>query len=151
MDWLDLLEVQGTLKSLLQHHSSKASILQHSAFFTVQLSHPYMTRRTFVEQWPPKEYVHVLIPRTCDCELTWKKVFVNIIRVLTVESPWVIWVVLTPVTAVLPRDRREDTVEGGESPAKMEGETGVMPHQPKDTWSCWKPDEAGNRVSPRPQ
>ena len=56
MDWLDLLEVQGTLKSLLQHHSSKPSILQHSAFFTVQLSHPYMitgktialTRRTFV-------------------------------------------------------------------------------------------------------
>ena len=55
-DWLDLLAVQGTLKSLLQHHSSKASILQHSAFFTVQLSHPYMTtgktialtRRTFV-------------------------------------------------------------------------------------------------------
>ena len=56
MDWLDLLTVQGTLKSLLQHHSSKASILQSSAFFTVQLSHPYMTsgktivltRRTFV-------------------------------------------------------------------------------------------------------
>ena len=56
MDWLDLLAVQGTLKSLLQHHSSKASVLQHSAFFTVQLSHPYMTtgktialtRRTFV-------------------------------------------------------------------------------------------------------
>ena len=56
MDWLDLLAVQGTLNSLLQHHSSKASILQHSAFFTVQLSHPYMTtgktialtRRTFV-------------------------------------------------------------------------------------------------------
>ena len=56
MDWLDLLAVQGTLKSLLQHHSSKASILLHSAFFTVQLSHPYMTtgktialtRRTFV-------------------------------------------------------------------------------------------------------
>ena len=43
MDWLDLLAGQGTLKSLLQHHSSKASILQHSAFFTVQLSHPYMT------------------------------------------------------------------------------------------------------------
>ena len=43
MDWLDLLSVQGTLKSVLQHHSSKASILQHSAFFTVQLSHPYMT------------------------------------------------------------------------------------------------------------
>ena len=55
-DWLDLLEVQGTPKSLLQHHSSKASILRCSAFFTVQLSHPYMTtgktialtRRTFV-------------------------------------------------------------------------------------------------------
>ena len=43
MDWLDLLAVQGTLKSLLQHHSSKASILQRSAFFTVQLSHAYMT------------------------------------------------------------------------------------------------------------
>ena len=57
MDWLDLFVVQGTLKSLLQHHSSKASILQCSAFFTVQLSHPYMTtgktialtRRTFVK------------------------------------------------------------------------------------------------------
>ena len=56
MDWLDLLAVQGTLKNLLQHHSSKASILGGSAFFTVQLSHPYMTtgktialtRRTFV-------------------------------------------------------------------------------------------------------
>ena len=56
MDWLDLLAVQGTLKSLLQHHSSKASILQHSAFFIVQISHPYMptgktialTRRTWL-------------------------------------------------------------------------------------------------------
>ena len=56
MDWLDLLAVQGTLKSLLQHHSSKASVLRRSAFFTVQLSHPYMTtgntialtRQTFV-------------------------------------------------------------------------------------------------------
>ena len=43
MEWLDLLAVQGTLKSLLQHHNSKASILWHSSFFTVQLSHPYMT------------------------------------------------------------------------------------------------------------
>ena len=58
MDWLDLLAVQGTLKSLLQHHSSKASILQHLCFFIVQLSHPYMTtgktialtRRTFVDK-----------------------------------------------------------------------------------------------------
>ena len=56
MNWLDLIEVQGTLKSLLQHHSSKASILQRSTFFIVQISHPYMTtgktipltRRTFV-------------------------------------------------------------------------------------------------------
>ena len=56
MDWLDPFAVQGTLKSLLQHHSSKASVLRHSAFFTVQLSHPYMTtgktialtRQTFV-------------------------------------------------------------------------------------------------------
>ena len=43
IDWFDILAVQGTLESLLQHHSSKASILRHSAFFTVQLSHPYMT------------------------------------------------------------------------------------------------------------
>ena len=58
MDWLDLLAVQGTLKSLLQYHTSKASILQHSAFFMVQLSHPYRTtgktitliRRTFVDK-----------------------------------------------------------------------------------------------------
>ena len=58
MDWLDLLAVQGTLKSLLQHHSLKASILQHSAFFVVQLSHPYvttgktiaLTRRSFVDK-----------------------------------------------------------------------------------------------------
>ena len=58
IDWSDLLAVQGTLKSLLQHHSSKASILQRSAFFTVQLTHPYMTtgksialtRRTFVDK-----------------------------------------------------------------------------------------------------
>ena len=56
MDWLDLLTVQGTFKSLLQHHSSKASILQCSAFFIIQLSHPYMTtgkaltRQTFVDK-----------------------------------------------------------------------------------------------------
>ena len=48
MDWLDLLAVQGTLKSLLQHHSSKASILWHSAFFMVQLSHPYMTTEKII-------------------------------------------------------------------------------------------------------
>ena len=48
MDWLNLLALQGTLKSLLQHHSSKASILQHSAFFIFQLSHPYMTTRKII-------------------------------------------------------------------------------------------------------
>ena len=65
MHWLDLLAVLGTLKSLLQHHSSKASILRHSAFFTVQLSHPYMTtgktialtRWTFVGNVSAFEYV----------------------------------------------------------------------------------------------
>ena len=64
MDWLDLLVVQGTLKSLLQHHNSKASILWHSAFFIVQLSHPYMTtgktialtRQTFVSNVSAFEY-----------------------------------------------------------------------------------------------
>ena len=66
MDWFDLLTVQGTLRSLLQHHSSKASVLWHSAFFMLQLSHPYMntgktialTIRTFVANMP--SYTHVL-------------------------------------------------------------------------------------------
>ena len=66
-DWLDLLAVQGTLRSLLQHHSSKASILRHSAFFTVQLSHPYtttgkttaLTRRTL-------SFTYVYIPSFLD-------------------------------------------------------------------------------------
>ena len=69
-DWLDLLAVHGTLKSLLQHHSSKASVLRRSAFFTVQLSHPYMTtgktialtRRTFVDK---------VIPLLLICYLGW--------------------------------------------------------------------------------
>ena len=68
MDWLDLLAVQGTLKSLLQHHSSKVSILQPSAFFMVQLSHPYMTtgktialtRQTFVDKVMKLAVVYVL-------------------------------------------------------------------------------------------
>ena len=62
MDWLDLLAVQGILKSLLQHHSSKASILQCSAFFTVQLSHPYMTTgKTIALASTPKENVFSMI------------------------------------------------------------------------------------------
>ena len=68
MDWLDLLAVQGTLKSLLQHHSSKASILWHSAFLIVQLSHPYMTtgktialtRPTFVGKATPSQKIKYL-------------------------------------------------------------------------------------------
>ena len=68
MDWLDLLAVQGTLKRLLQHHSSKASILQRSAFFTVQLSHPYMTtgkttaltRRTFAGKVNASAFEHAV-------------------------------------------------------------------------------------------
>ena len=77
IDWLDLLAVQGTLKSLLQHHSSKASILRCSAFFIVQLSHPYrttgktiaLTRRTFAVPKPLRQYCPgILLP------LAWVKV-----------------------------------------------------------------------------
>ena len=60
-DWLDLLVVQGTLKSLLQHHSSKASILRRSAFFTVQLSHPYMTTGKTIA-WTIRTFVGKVIP-----------------------------------------------------------------------------------------
>ena len=68
MDWLDLLAVQGTLKSLLQHHSSKASILQCSDFFTVQLSHPYMTtgKTTALTGWT---VVTVLLITYCILEI----------------------------------------------------------------------------------
>ena len=70
MDWLDLLAVQGTLKSLLQHHSSNASILWHSAFLTVQLSHPYMTtaktlaltRQTFVGKVMSLAFQYSILP-----------------------------------------------------------------------------------------
>ena len=61
MDWLDLLAIQGTLKSLLQQHSSKASILQCSDFFTVQLSNPYLPLK-----------IEVLTPSTWDCDMIWK-------------------------------------------------------------------------------
>ena len=85
MDWLDLLAVQGTLKSLLQHHSSEASILQRSAFFTVQLSHPYMTtgknlaltRRTFVGKAMsllfnmPSSLVITFLPRNKHLLISW--------------------------------------------------------------------------------
>ena len=79
MDWLDLLAVQGTLKSLLRHHSSEASTLQCSAFFTVQLSHPYMTVKAMVfpvvmygcESWTVKKAEHwrILITKENDSTL----------------------------------------------------------------------------------
>jgi len=85
MDWLDLLAVQGTLKSLFQHHNSKASILQHSGFFIVQLSHPYMTtgkiitltRRTFVGKVMSllftmlSRFVIVFLPRSKRLLISW--------------------------------------------------------------------------------
>ena len=66
MDWLDLLAVQGTLKSLLQHHSSKASLLRRSAFFIVQLSHPYMTtgKTTALTRWTFVDKVMSLLLNT---------------------------------------------------------------------------------------
>ena len=79
MDWLDLLTDQGTFKSLLQHHSSKASILQCSAFFTVQLSHPYMTtgktialtRWTFVGKVMSLLLVITFLPRSKHLLISW--------------------------------------------------------------------------------
>ena len=85
MDWLDVLAVPGTLKSLLQHHSSKASILRHSAFFIVQLSHPYMTtgktvvltRWTFVDKVMPllfnmlSSFVIAFLPRSKRLLISW--------------------------------------------------------------------------------
>jgi len=79
MDWLDLLAVQGTLKSLLQHHSSKAPILRCSAFFIVQLSHPYMTtgktialtRRTFVGKVMLSRFVITFLPRSKRLFISW--------------------------------------------------------------------------------
>ena len=85
MDWLDLLAIQGTLKSLLQHNNSKASILRHSAFFTVQLSHPYMTtgktialtRQTFVDKVMSllfnmlSSLVITLLPRSMCLLISW--------------------------------------------------------------------------------
>ena len=67
MNWLDLLVVQGTLKSLLQHHTSKASILRHSAFFIVQLSHPYMTTGKMI----------ALTIQTFVCKIMWSEVKVT--------------------------------------------------------------------------
>src|SRR5574337_431455 len=70
MDWLDLLAVQGTLKSLQQHHSSKASILRCSAFFTVQLSHPYMTTGKIIALTRPT-FVGKVMSLLLICCLDW--------------------------------------------------------------------------------
>ena len=98
MDWLDLLAAQGTLKCLLQHHSSKASILRRSAFFTVQLSHPYMTtgkiialtRWTFVG----KTYIYLIRTDTCSIE----PVVMELISVnQNVSTPPSRWICRLPV------------------------------------------------------
>ena len=73
MDWLDLLAVQGTLKSLLQHHSSKASILRHSAFFTVQLSHPQPLPRSILEHEGHKKVRHNLAIQQQQQQHLWGK------------------------------------------------------------------------------
>ena len=89
MDWLDLLAAQGTHKSLLQHHSSKAPILQHSAFFTVQLSHPYvitgkttaLTRRTFVSK-----AISLLFNMLSRLVITFQGVSFNLMAAITICS-----------------------------------------------------------------
>ena len=101
MDWFDLLAVQGTLKSLLQHHSSKASILQRSALFTVQLSHPYMTtgktialtRRTFVGKLMSllfnmlSTFVIDFLPKRKDLLISWlKSLFAVILEPKIIKS-----------------------------------------------------------------
>ena len=92
MDWFDLLSVQGTLKNLLQHHSSKASILQCSAFFIVQLSHPYMTtgktvaltRWTFVSK--VMSLLFNMLSRLVITFLPWSKCFFNFMAAVTICS-----------------------------------------------------------------
>ena len=83
MDWLDLLAVQGTLKNLLQHHSSKASILWHSAFFTVQLSHPYMTtgKTIALTRWTFVGKVMSLLFKSCT-------VVSNSLKPYRLYNPW---------------------------------------------------------------
>ena len=76
MDWFDLLAVQGTLKSLLQHHSSKASILWHFVFFIVQFSHPYMTTEKAIAltRWTFVGKVMSLLEKTLECPLDCKEI-----------------------------------------------------------------------------
>ena len=78
IDWLDLVAIQGTLKSLLQHHSSKASIFQCSAFFIVQLSHPYMTTRKTIALTEYRVLLVCVCVYTCTCALTVSDFFCNL-------------------------------------------------------------------------
>ena len=103
-DWLDLLAVQGTLKSLLQHHSSKASILQHSAYFTVLFSHPYtttgkttaLTRRTFVGK--VMSLLFIMLSRLV------------ITFLQTNKSPFISWMQSPSAVILEPRKIKSDTV-----------------------------------------
>ena len=102
MDWLDLLAVQGTLKSLLQHHSSKASVLLHSAFFIVQLSHPYLTtgktialtRWTFVDE--VMSLLFNMLIKLPTFAGSWKKQEssrkTSISALLTMPKPLTVWI-----------------------------------------------------------
>ena len=105
MDWFDLLEVQGTLKSLLQHHSSKASILQRSAFFMVQLSHVYkttgktigLTRWTFVSKVMSllfnmlSRLVIAFIPRSKRLLISWLQISTVILETKKIKSVNLVW------------------------------------------------------------
>ena len=86
MDWLDILAVQGTLKSLLQHHSSKASSLWHSAFFTVQVSHPYLTtgKPIALTRW-----TFVGKKKTTKQSKNWVKIFNNVRCQGNLKYPWI--------------------------------------------------------------
>ena len=86
MDWLDLLAVQGTLKSLLQHHSSKASILWRSAFFTVQISHPYVTtgKTIALTRW-------TFVGKVMSLLLNMLSRLVITFSILALRTPWTVW------------------------------------------------------------
>ena len=88
MDWLDLLAVQGTLKSLLQHHSSKAAILWHSAFFIVHLSHPYMTtgKTIALTRWTFVSKVMSLLFNSCHSFCSKEQASFNFMAAITICS-----------------------------------------------------------------
>ena len=106
MDWLDLLVVRGTLKSLLQHHSSKASTFQRSAFFTVQLSHPYMTTgkyRWLRNTW--KDAPHHSLSEKCKSKPQW--------GTITCQSGWLLSKSLQAINAGEGVEKREPSYTVG--------------------------------------